>query len=92
MPDTAFLTGKENMADNPDKQFTHYTKIAWRIYALIAVIIMAVLVLAFARDTEEMFFYGLLTPAAFYVFRPTDRYINRQIYKFTGTSPPAKQE
>lgn len=80
------------MADNPDKQFTHYTKIAWRIYALIAVIIMAILVLVVARDTEEMLFYGLLTPAAFYVFRPTSSYINRKIYKYTGISPPDKQE
>lgn len=79
------------MADNPDQQFTHYRKTAWRIYALIALIIMAVLVLLVARDTEEMFFYGLLTPAAFYVFRPTERYINRMIYKYTGASPPDKQ-
>lgn len=76
------------MADNQDKQFKHYTKIAWRIYVLITIIIMTVLVLVIARDTEEMFFYGLLTPAAFYVFRPTDRYISRLIFKFTGVSKP----
>ncbi len=80
------------MANNPDNQFTHYTKVAWRIYTLIALLIMAVLVLFIARDTEEMLFYGFLTPAAFYVFRPTNRYINRLIYKFTGISQPSEQE
>ncbi len=80
------------MTDNPDQQFTHYSKIAWRIYTLIALIIMAVLVLVVARDTEEMFFYGFLTPAAFYVFRPTERYINRMVFKFTGVSKPERQE
>lgn len=74
------------MTDNPDQQFTRYTKIAWRIYALIGLIIMVFLVLVVAQDTEEMFFYGLLTPAAFYVFRPTERYINRMVYKYTGAS------
>lgn len=80
------------MADNPDQQFTHYRKIAWRIYALIALILMALLVLVVARDTEEMFFYGLLTPAAFYVFRPTERYIGRMVYKYTGVSRPGSEE
>lgn len=79
------------MADNPDQKFTHYRKIAWRIYALIALILMALLVLVVARDTEEMFFYGLLTPAAFYVFRPTERYIDRMVYKYTGVSRPGSE-
>jgi hypothetical protein len=80
------------MANNLDNKFTHYTKVAWRIYALIAILIMAVLVLFIARDTEEMFFYGLLTPAAFYVFRPTNRYIGRLVYKYTGVSQDGEQD
>lgn len=79
------------MTDNQDTKFAHYTKLAWRIYALIALVIVATLVLLVARDMEEMFFYGLLTPAAFYVFRPTDRYIARMVYKFTGVARPDGQ-
>ncbi len=80
------------MTDNQQEKYAHYTKIAWRIYALIALVIMAVLVLVIARDTEEMVFYGLLTPAAFYVFRPTDRFIGKKIYKYTGVSKPTSAE
>ena len=47
---------------------------------------MVVLVLFVAQDNEEKFFYGIMTPAAFYVFRPTDRYINKLIFKFTGVT------
>lgn len=86
------INGKNDMTDNQDKQFAYYTKLAWGIYALITMLIMAVLVLVVARDNEEMFFYGLLTPAAFYVFRPTERYINRLIYKYTGISSSGEQE
>lgn len=80
------------MADLQNHKYTHYTKIAWGIYALITLVIMAVLILVVARDNEEMFFYGFLTPAAFYVFRPTNRYIGRLIYKYTGVSQPAESE
>lgn len=74
------------MTENQDNKYAFYRKAAWGIYALIAIIIAAMLVLFAARDSEEMFFYGLLTPAAFYVFRPTSRYINRLIYRYTGIS------
>lgn len=80
------------MTDNQDQQYVYYTKVAWAIYALIAIVFMAVLVLFVARDNEEMFFYGFLTPAAFYVFRPTNRYISRLIFKFTGVSQTTEQE
>jgi len=80
------------MADNQDHQYVFYTKVAWGIYVLITMLIMAVLVLVVARDNEEMFFYGLLTPAAFYVFRPTNRYIGRLVYKFTGMSQTGEQK
>jgi hypothetical protein len=51
-----------------------------------------VLVLFVASDNEEMFFYGLMTPAAFYVFRPTERFFSKQIFKFTGVSKPEEDK
>ena len=80
------------MTDNQDQKYVFYTKAAWAIYSLIAIILMTVLVLFVAQDNEEMFFYGFMTPAAFYVFRPTDRYLGRLIFKFTGVSRSAEQE
>ena len=80
------------MTDNQDDKYIFYTKVAWAIYALTAIVLMAVLVLFVAQDNEEMFFYGLMTPAAFYVFRPTDRYLNKLIFKFTGVSQSTEKE
>lgn len=80
------------MTDNQDQKYTSYTKAAWMIYALISLILMAVLVLFVAQDNEEMFFYGFMTPAAFYVFRPSNRYMNKLIFKFTGVSQTTEQE
>lgn len=74
------------MTENQDQQYVFYTKVAWAIYALISVVLMAVLVLFVAQDNEEMFFYGFMTPAAFYVFRPGDSYLSKLVFKFTGVS------
>ena len=35
---------------------------------------------------------SLMTAAASYVFRPTDRFISKQIFKFTGVSKTTEQE
>ncbi len=80
------------MTGNQDQKYVFYTKVAWGIYTLIAIVLMAVLVLFVAQDNEEMFFYGFMTPAAFYVFRPTNRYLNKLIFKFTGVSQATDQE
>ena len=80
------------MTDNQDQKYIFYTKVAWAIYTLIIIVLMAVLVLFVARDNEEMFFYGFLTPAAAYVFRPTNRYFSKLIFKFTGVSQTSEQE
>ena len=80
------------MTDDQDQKYVYYTKVAWIIYALISIVLMAVLVLFVAEDNEEMFFFGLMTPAAFYVFRPTERYFSKLIFKFTGVSKPADKE
>jgi hypothetical protein len=49
-------------------------------------------VLFVAQDTEERFFYGLMPTAAAYVLRPTESYMAKLIYRFTGVSRPEKAE
>ncbi|WP_101759020.1 hypothetical protein [Oceanicoccus sp. KOV_DT_Chl] len=80
------------MTDNLQNKHASYTKIAWTIYSILAAIIVAVLVLVVAQDNEERFFYGLMTTAVAYVFRPTEKFFNRLILKYTGVEKPAEQE
>lgn len=80
------------MTETSDLKYASYQKKAWIIYSLIAIALMAVLVLVVASDNEERFFFGIMTPAAFYVLRPTSRYMDKLILKFTGVSRPADQE
>ncbi len=80
------------MTDDQNQKYVYYTKVAWAIYALLTIVIVVVLVLFVAQDNEERFFYGLMPAAASYVFRPTDRLLNKLIFKFTGVAPPAKNE
>jgi hypothetical protein len=65
---------------------------AWIIYALIALAVAAILVLFVARDNEERFFYGLMPTAGAYVLRPTEKYMAKLVYKFTGVSRPEEAE
>ena len=80
------------MKENQEKKYADYKKRFWIIYALICIVLMAILVLVVAGDNEERFFFGLMTPAAFYVFRPTERYISKLILKHTGVSKPAEED
>jgi len=80
------------MTDNQNQKYIHYTKMAWGIYALSAVILAVVLVLFVAQDNEERFFFGLMTIAGAYVFRPTERFFSKYILKFTGVSKPTDKE
>jgi hypothetical protein len=80
------------MTDNQTDKYSSYTKIAWAIYALITMVIILVLVLFVAQDTEEMFFYGLMPAAAAYVFRPMDKPFSKLIFKFTGVSHPSEEK
>ena len=81
----------KKMTADQDNKHAHYTRVAWIIYSLLAVLVAAVLVLFVARDNEEMFFYGFMTIAGAYVFRPTDRFFNKLILKYTGVAPPEKE-
>jgi len=50
------------------------------------------LVLFIAQDNEERFFFTIMPAAAAYVFRPTNRYLGKLIFKFTGVSQPSENE
>ncbi|MBU1192138.1 MAG: hypothetical protein KKA36_03255 [Gammaproteobacteria bacterium] len=80
------------MTDNQNDKYAYYTKVAWAIYALITLAVIAILVLFVAQDNEERFFYGLMPAAAAYVFRPMDKPFSKLIFKFTGVSPPAESK
>lgn len=80
------------MTDNQDDKYISYTKIAWVIYSLLALVLAFILVLFVAQDNEERFFYGFMTIAGAYVFRPTERYLGKLIFKFTGVSKSTEQD
>ncbi len=74
------------MTKNQDDKYNYYTKIAWIIYTLLTIALIAVLVLFVAQDNEERFFYGLMPAAAAYVLRPMNKPFSKLIFKFTGVS------
>jgi len=80
------------MTANPNQKYAYYTKMAWTIYTLAAIVLATVLVLFVAEDNEEMFFYGLMTIAAAYVLRPNEKIMDRQILRFTGVSKTSEEE
>lgn len=72
------------MTDNPSPAPVPHMKTAWIIYTLLAAIVVLILVFVVARDTEEMLFYGLMGSAVAYVFRPTEKFMLKQIARFAG--------
>lgn len=80
------------MTASNDGKYNRHTKVAWIIYYLLALVLAAVLVLFVAQDNEERFFYGLMTVASAYVFRPTERTFSKLIFKVTGVSPNTDKE
>jgi hypothetical protein len=80
------------MTDNQKDKYIYYTKIAWVIYSLITIALIAVLVLFVAQDNEERFFYALMPAAAAYVFRPMNKPFSKLIFRFTGVSHPTEEK
>lgn len=80
------------MTDNQNQKYITYTKRAWIIYSLAAIVLASVLVLFVAQDDEERFFYGMMTLAAAYVLRPSEKVMAGKILKYTGVSKPAEEE
>jgi hypothetical protein len=81
-----------NMKNNQDRDFQSYIKRAWLIYALLTIALIVVLVLFVAQDNEERFFFTIMPAAAAYVLRPTDRYLGKLVFKFTGVSHPSEND
>jgi hypothetical protein len=73
-------------------KYQSYLKRTWAVYALITIALIVVLVLFVAQDNEERFFFTIMPAAAAYVFLPTERYLGRLIFKFTGVTKPAENE
>ena len=80
------------MTDKQNDKYIFYAKMAWTIYILMTIALIVVLVLLVAQDNEERFFYGLMPAAASYVFRPTDKFFSKLIFKFTGVSQATEKE
>ena len=80
------------MTDNQKDKYIYYTKVAWAIYSLITIALIAVLVLFVAQDNEERFFYALMPAAAAYVFRPMNKPFSKLIFRFTGVSYPTEEK
>ena len=81
-----------NMTNDQDSKYQSYVRRAWAIYALITIALIVILVLFVAQDNEERFFFTIMPAAAAYVFRPTNRYLGKLIFKFTGISQPSENE
>lgn len=80
------------MTNIQNGRYQSYLKAAWAVYVLITVVIIVALVLFIAEDNEERFFFTIMPAAAAYVFRPTERYLSKLIFKFTGVSRPKENE
>ena len=80
------------MTNEEEINYQAIVKKAWIIYALLTVALIVILFLFVASDNEERFFFTIMPAAAAYVFRPTERYMDKLILKFTGVSRPAKSE
>ena len=80
------------MTTDIDNKFAKYSKIAWGIYTLAAIVVIVILVTVVAQDNEERLFYGLMTAACAYVFRPTEKFFKKQVMKFIDTDEEASKD
>jgi hypothetical protein len=80
------------MTNIKNGKYQSYLKRAWAIYALITISLIVVLVLFVAEDNEERFFFTIMPAAAAYVFRPTERFLSKLIFKFIGVSKPTEND
>ena len=78
------------MTSEQNDKYKTYLQRAWVIYSLMTIVVIVVLVLFVASDNEERFFFTIMPAAAAYVLRPTERYLGKLIFKFTGVSKPAE--
>ena len=80
------------MTESTDNKYSLYSKKVWAIYALLVIILIIILATIIAQDNEERLFYSLMTVAASYVLRPSDKIISKYVLKLFGVSPPVKSD
>jgi hypothetical protein len=80
------------MTTNEDNKYVACSKKVWAIYVIAVACLIAYLVAIVAEDNEEIFFYSLMTAAASYVFRPTDKHIQKAVMRLFGVAPPVKDD
>lgn len=78
------------MTDDTQQKYVAALKKAWAVYTALVVVLLVVLVLFVAQDNEERLFYALMGAAACYVFRPTEKFMNKMVSRFVDI--PEKPE
>lgn len=79
------------MTENQDSKRAPQLRTAWVIYVLLVVVLILVLVFFVAADNEERLFYSLMAAGVAWAFRPTEKFMLKQVERFTGQSA-AKEE
>ena len=69
------------MTEDEKKKYASYSKLAWAAYTLLCLVVIALLVLFKATDNEERIFFALMGSAALYVFRPSEKFMDKRIRK-----------
>ena len=67
------------MTEEENKKYASYSKLAWAVYTLLCVAVIAFLVLVQAADNEERLFFALMGSAALYVFRPSEKFMDKRV-------------
>jgi hypothetical protein len=80
------------MNDSKENKHTLYSKVVWVIYTVLVAAVVVFLFTVVAQDNEEKFFYSLMTAAVSYVFRPTDKVINKVVFRLFGVEPSAEPD
>lgn len=80
------------MTDQPATEFEACSKKVWIMYTIIAICLTAYMGGVVAQDTEELFFYTMMTAAVSYVFRPTDKFIAKMVMRIFKVAPPVIAE
>jgi len=80
------------MTESAEDKYARYTKKTWIIYTIIVAVVIVILVTVVARDNEEKIFYSLMTAAAAYVMRPSERLLRKAVLRLFGVSPPTKPD
>ena len=67
------------MTEDEKQKYASYSKMAWAVYTLLCVAVIAALVLFKAADNEERIFFFLMGSAALYVFRPSEKFMDKRV-------------